>query len=115
MTLQGLFENYKSFVKKCIRCGHFYRYQESCHGVHSYDDRLFLGIIVCLYLREHLLNHNSISSFVDSYNNMFDTDIAHQHVLCIYLIFDVLSIGEAEYFCNICGYHPLALVMDLNK
>ena len=38
MTLQGLFENYKSFVKKCIRCGHFYRYQESCHGIHNYDD-----------------------------------------------------------------------------
>ena len=106
MTLQGLLENYKSFVKKCIRCGHFYRYQESCHGIHNYDDRIFLGNDVCLYLREHLLNHNSISSFVDSYNSMFDTDIAHQRVLCSYLIFDVLSSGEAEYFCNICGYHP---------
>ena len=70
MTLQGLFENYKSFVKKCIRCGHFYRYQKSCHGIHNYDDRFFLGIDVCLYLREHLLNHNSISSFVDSYNRI---------------------------------------------
>ena len=70
MTLQGLFENYKSFVKKCIRCGHFYRYQEPCHGVRNYDNQLFLGIDVCLYLREHLLNHNSISSFVDSYNRI---------------------------------------------
>ena len=60
MTLQGLFENYKSFVNKCIRCGHFYRYQESCHGIHNYDDRLFLGIDVCLYLREHLLNHTPL-------------------------------------------------------
>ena len=46
---------------------------------------------------------------------MFDTNIAHQHVLCSYLTFDVLSSGEAEYFCNICGHHPWALVMDLNK
>ena len=44
---------------------------------------------------------------------MFDTNIAHQHVLCSYLTFDVLSSGE--YFCNICGHHPWALVMDLNK
>ena len=115
MTLQGLFENYKSFVKKCIRCGHFYRYQESCHGMRNYDDRLFLDINVCLYLRKHLLNHNSISSFVDLYNSMFNTNILHQRVLCSYLTFDVLSSVETEYFCNICGHHPWALVMDLNK
>ena len=81
MNLQGLFENYKSFVKKCIRCGHFYRYQESCHSIHNYGDQHFLGTDVCLYLREHLLNHNSISSSVDSYNSMFDANIAHQRVL----------------------------------
>ena len=46
---------------------------------------------------------------------MFDTNIAHQRVLCSYLTFDVLSSGEAEYFCNIFGHHPWALVMDLNK
>ena len=114
-TLQVLFENYKSFVKKCIRCGHFYRYQESFHGMRNYDDRLFLDINVCLYLREHLLNHNSISSFVDLYNSVFDTNILHQRVLCNYLTFDVLSSVETEYFCNICGHHPWALVMDLNK
>ena len=108
MTLEnyGLFGNCESFVKKCIWCGQFYRYQESCHGIHNYDDRLFPGIDVCLFLREHLLIHNSISSFVDSYNSMFDTNIAHQRVLCSYLTFDVLSSGKAEYFCNICGHHP---------
>ena len=106
MTLKGLFVNYKSFVKKCIRCGHFYCYQQSCHGTRNYDDRVFLGTNVCFYLREHLLNHHSISSFVDLYNNIFDTNITHQRELCSYLPFGILSSGVAVYFCNICGHHP---------
>ena len=115
MSLQGFFENYRSFVKKCIWCGHFYCYQESCHGIHNYDDGLFNGIDVCLCLREHLLNHNFISSFVHSCNSMFDTNIARKLVLCSYLNFHDHSSGETEYFCNLCGHHSWALVMDLNK
>ena len=115
MTLKGLFENYKPFVKKCIRCGHFYRYQESCHGTENYDDRHFLGTDVCFYLREHLLSHKSINSFIDLYNSMSDKNVAHQRVLRIYLTFDILSRGEAKFFCNSCDLHPWAVVMDVNK
>lgn len=93
---------------RSFSCGHFI-------GIHNYDDQLFLGIDVCIYLREHLLNHSSISSLADSYNSMFYTNIAHQRVLSSYLTFDGLSSGEAEYFCNICGDHPWVLAMGLNK
>ena len=44
VTLQNVFHNYKSFVKKCFQCGHFHRYQESNHGIQNYDDHFFIGI-----------------------------------------------------------------------
>ena len=65
----------KSFVRKSVWYFHFYRYQESYRCIYNYDDRLFLGIDVCLYLTEHLLNHNSISSVVDSYVRSVDSSI----------------------------------------
>ena len=34
-TLQDVFHNHKSFVKKCFQCRNFYIYQESNHGIHD--------------------------------------------------------------------------------
>ena len=81
VTLQGVFHNFKSFVKKCFQCGHFYRYQESNHGIHNYDDRFFIGIDICIYLQQHLQHHSSIASFVNAYNTMFDEKLQHHKVM----------------------------------
>ena len=31
------------------------------------------------------------------------------------LTFDVLNSNTVDFFCRLCGHHPWALVMDLNK
>ena len=72
------------FLKTFIRFNHCKIYdfaRTSKSGIHNYEDRLFLGIDVCFYLRKHLLTHNSISSLVDLYNSMFDTNIVHLQLL----------------------------------
>ena len=115
MTLQGVFHNHKSFVKKCFQCGHFYRYQESNHGIHNYDDRFFIGIDTSICLQQHLQHYSSIASFVNAYNSIFDEKLQHHKVMYAYLTFDVLNSNTVDFFCQLCGHHPWALVMDLNK
>ena len=72
VTFQGVFINYISYVKQYLFCGHFYRYQTCIHGIHNYNDRFFMSIDVCLFLREHIQNHSSVTSFVKSYNTLFN-------------------------------------------
>ena len=115
VTFQGVSKDYISYVKQCSFCGHFYRYQTCIHGIHNYDGRFFMGIDVCLFLREHIQNHSSVSSFVKSYNTLFNCNLVHQGVLNGYFLFDVLCEKEREFYCYVCGYHPSALIMDLNR
>ena len=74
-----------------------------------------MGIDVCLFLREHIQNHSSVSSFVKSYNTLFNCSLVHQSVLNGYFLYDVLCEKEREFYCYVCGYHPSALIMDLNR
>ena len=74
-----------------------------------------MGIDVFLFLREHIQNHSSLSSFVKLYNTPFNCNLVHQSVLNGYLIFDTLCEKEREFYCYVCGYHLSTLIMDLNK
>ena len=75
----------------------------------------FMGIDVCLFLREHMQNHSSVRSFVKSYNTLFNWTLVYQSVLNGYLLFDVLCKTEEEFYSYACGYHPSALIMDLTR
>ena len=68
----------------------------------------FMGIDVCLFLREHMQNHSSVHSFVKSYKTFFNWTLVYQRVLNGFLLFDVLCKTER-------GYHPSALIMDLTR
>ena len=59
VTFQGVFKDYISYVKQCLFCGHFYRYQTCTHGIHNYDDRFFVGIDVCLFKRTYTKSKRS--------------------------------------------------------
>ena len=74
-----------------------------------------MGIDVCLFLREHIQNHSSVSSFVKPYNTLFNCNLVHQSVLNGYLLFDVLCEKEREFYCYVCGFHPSALIMGLTN
>ena len=50
-----------------------------------------------------------------SYNTLFNCNLVHQSVLNGYLLFDILCEKESEFYCYVCGYHPSALIMDLNR
>ena len=75
------------------------------HRIHNYDDRFFIGIDVCLFLREYIQKHSSVSSFVKSYNTLFNCFLVHQSILNGYLLFDVLYETEREFYCHVCGCH----------
>ena len=54
LSFQGIFSGYCTYVKRCTQCKIFYRYQECQQGIHNIDDCFFLGIDVCLFIREHV-------------------------------------------------------------
>ena len=53
VTFQGIYKDYNSYVKQGKLCKHYHRYQTTIHGIHNFDDKLFLGIdkIITLLLR----------------------------------------------------------------
>ena len=108
--MQGMVTGFKSYVKKCSICELYYRYQGWNYGIHNYNDRLFLGFDVCLYLKEHLYHHNSILSFSESMNLLFNLSVPSVDIVKGYILFEALLNN-----LNSCGYYPWILVMDLNK
>ena len=104
VTFQGVFKDYVSYVKQCLICGHFYRYQTCIHGIHNYDDSFFMSIDVYLFLREHIQNQSSVNSFVKSYNTLFNCNLVHQSVLNGYLLLDVLCEKEREFYCYVLRF-----------
>ena len=114
-TMQRMVTGFKSYVKKCNICELYYRYQGWNYGIHNYNDRLFLGFDVCLYLKEHLYDHNSILSFSESINSLFNFAVPPGDIVKAYILFDLLMNNLYSFYCNSCGYYPWILVMDLNK
>ena len=102
VTFQRVLKDYISYVKQCLLCGYFHRYQTCIHGIHNYDNLFLMGIDVCLFLREHIQSHNSVSLFVKSYNTLFNCTLVHQSVLNGYLFFDVLCGTGREFYCYVC-------------
>ena len=114
VTFQGVFKDYISCDKQCLFCGHFYRYQTCIHGIRNYDDRFFMGIDACLFLREHIQNHSSVTSFVKSYNTPFNCNLVHQSVLNGYLLFNALCEQEKGFFL-LCFDSMLFLSMVISS
>ena len=84
------------------------------HGIHNFDDKLFLGNNISLYLRVHIQNHISVTSFVNSHNNMFDCNLNHQKVLNGYKLSNALCQSDKTFYCYVCGHHCWTLVIDLS-
>jgi len=115
VTLHGIYNGYSSFVKTCYKCNVFYRYQESVDGLHNFDDILFLSLGICLYIREHVQQNNSINSFVEAFIGLHEYKLNPQHVSPAYFLFEVLATQHHNFKCSICGDHLWALVTDVNR
>ena len=106
---------FKSYVRKCNICELYFRYQGWNYGIHNYNDRFIFQFDVCLYLKEHLYHHNSILSFSESMNSLFNLSVPTGDIVKVYILFDLLLNNLYSFYCNICGYYPWILAMDLTK
>ncbi|XP_072558290.1 uncharacterized protein [Paramormyrops kingsleyae] len=93
-----------------------YRYQEWKDGLHNFDDHIFLCLELCLFLRENIQNHVSVSRVIDSLEGLrqekFPSRDAIFHAYCH---FEALTDTEYTFSCINCGFHPPVVVMDLHR
>ena len=115
LTLTSIIANVHTFIAKCDDCGVCYRYQESSHSIHNYNDKFLLGIDLCLFLRNSLKQHIPIGSIVKVLERQLNTSLNSQPVPNAYLHFEALSDHQYHFNCSICGCHPKILILDLNQ
>ena len=114
-SLTGVHSGFHSYIKKCASCGIFYRYQDSSNGIHNFNDLFFMTFSICLLLREHVQLKNAISSFVEAWSRLYETNLNSQTVSNSYFLFELLSEPKLTFKCDVCGDHPWALVTDVNR
>lgn len=55
MCLINLFlSGISTYLRKCLRCGMEYRYQDWEHGIHNFNNHILMSFHLCLYLRASL-------------------------------------------------------------
>ena len=115
LTLKNIVNKVKVFVVKCNDFGMCYRYQESTDGVHNYNDNFFLGIDLCIFLRNSLQQHVPIGSIVKTLEQQLHTKLKAQTIINACLHFEALSDHLYNFNCCVCGYHPKIVIINLNK
>ena len=101
-----MYKDYDNYAKQGKHCKHYCSYQTTIRAMHNFDEKLFLGIDISFYLRLCIQNFNYVTSFVNSYNSMFERNVIHQKVLNESLLFGVLCQSNKGFYCCICEHHP---------
>ena len=65
LTKHGLLHGYATFIKICPDCKMCYRYQEYTDGVHNFDDRFFLSLDMCIFIRENVKQHVAVGTICE--------------------------------------------------
>ena len=115
ITSNRVYTGFTTYNRFCSNCKIFYRYQESKDGIHNFNDSLLLGFDVCMHLRGHTLQNNSVNSYLESLEFVIDLKLDHQKLSNAYLLFEILATPEPCFKCSICGDHPWALITDVNR
>ncbi|XP_062600986.1 uncharacterized protein LOC134262628 [Saccostrea cucullata] len=100
------------YHKICPRCNTKYRYQEWSNGIHNYNDSLFLGLDVCLFIRDGLLNHVAMGRTLAILQEMIGTNLNVMEIEKAYLHFEAMTDREYEFHCVLCGYSPAIIIWD---
>ena len=58
-------------------------------------------------------NHTAVGRVVATLDDTHQVVLKHQSIVNAYLHFEAVT--EHQYTCVHCGYHPVVLIMDLNK
>ncbi|XP_073681623.1 HMG domain-containing protein 3-like [Garra rufa] len=114
--MMGLIDNISTYHRICPQCNMVYRYQEWKDGVHNFDNHIFLTLELCVFLRENVTNHVSVSRVVDSLEGLRGEKFPSRDVIFqAYCHFEALTDAEYTYSCVNCGFHPPVVVMDLHR
>ena len=115
LTCKEFVTNVSTYFVKCSDCGMCYRYQEHCKGIHNFNDLFLIGIDVCLFFRESLQQHIPVGSLVKILEQQLKATLKTQTIFNAYLHFEAMTDHNYQFNCAVCGYHPVTLIMDLNR
>ncbi|XP_076037419.1 uncharacterized protein LOC143022898 isoform X2 [Oratosquilla oratoria] len=106
---------FETYYKECLNCHTPYRYQESCHGLFNYDDRLLVTHAFLMEIRAAMVHHTAISRTVKALCYRLDINLNLQDVENAYFAFESLQRHDYGFYCVMCGHHPKVLIHDLTK
>ena len=115
ITMDFITTGVKTYYAECETCKVCFRYQEFSDGLHNFNDNVILGLDVCKFLRESLQNHIPLGSMIQVLERTLNVSLHHQTIVNAYLHYDALSAHKYNFYCDICGFHPHTLIMDLNQ
>lgn len=96
-TTDKVISNVSSFFRKCSGCKQCYRYQESTHGVHNFNDMIFLSIEFCEFLTNCLKEHIAIGSIVKVLAKKYGENVSEKWIFNANLHYLSL-LGESHPF-----------------
>ena len=115
LTLSGLLYGHITFVKICLACRMYYRYQEFADGVHTFDDKFLIALDMCIFIRENVKNHVAVGTLCEILEQYLHIKLKQNTVLNVYLHFVALTEHNYDFNCVICGFHPPVLIADVNR
>ncbi|XP_073672269.1 uncharacterized protein [Paramisgurnus dabryanus] len=116
VSMMGLIDNISTYHRICPQCNMVYRYQEWKEGLHNFDNHIFLTLELCVFLRENVTNHVSVSRVVDSLEGLRGEKYPSRNIIFhAYCHFEALTDTEYIYSCVNCGFYPPVVVMDLHR
>ncbi|XP_067223967.1 uncharacterized protein [Chanodichthys erythropterus] len=116
VSMMGLIDNISTYHRICPQCSMVYRYQEWKDGLHNFDNHIFLTLELCVFLRENVTNHVSVSRVVDSLEGLRGEKFPSRNdIFHAYCHFEALTDTEYTYSCINCGFYPPVVVMDLHR
>ncbi|CAN9513286.1 unnamed protein product [Ophioblennius macclurei] len=108
--MDGVIPNITTYNRRCPDCKMVYRYQEWTDGLHNFNDRVILTVQLCLYLRDNLQNHMSVSRVINSLETLFKkTFPSPDPILEGYCQFEALCETGYKYTCINFGFYPPAV------
>ncbi|XP_035665559.1 uncharacterized protein LOC118408808 isoform X2 [Branchiostoma floridae] len=115
IDLQGVTTDLRVYVRKCPQCHQTFRYQEHEDGILNYNNRTFLTLQLCFWLRAGVHHHVAVGRMTSILETWLGVSLPRQDILNGYLLFEVLCQHQYDYSCIRCGHHPPILMMDLDR
>ena len=115
LTKNGLLHGYATFIKICPDCKMCYRYQEYTDEMHNFDDRFFLSLDMCIFIRENVKQHVAVRTVCKILEQYLHIKLKQQTVLNAYMHFATLCAHKYDFICLVCGFHPPVLLADQNR